>query len=430
MFEPKQVTCSDFVNCRESYNLKQVYLTVLYEISNYFLVILIVIFILIYLSIKIKYPFWNLHPVKHSYLSFISWFNCKAPRIVYEYEIPVIKYYNPINVITKQYSKLNDQEIHKVIDFIQCNLLESELLFTTKNREVIEHYVSCDLKESVFSWYIFENNLTGVIFSRPITIVFVSTFTLKQVHEAMFLDTICIASSRNITKPRTKDLYALLESHFINQSHIHTDRSISLFRNRYNSKTCAGICPVVTYKSFVYEVRELLSLQNTPRLPPHFVCESLSPLTWSMFLEQNPFSFCCYPNIIQLIDRDEYFAYCLKRGNAIYAYYFFNKNYTVFEQIGWTNGGKTLEFLGSYNANKTNKELNHLFYLGFKYCLRDILQSFAFSTLIVNNLSHNDGVLFEINKYSKSIAYETMSYFQYNCIWHEAPLDSVKCFII
>jgi hypothetical protein len=387
-----------------------------YHISNYSLAFLVVIIILWYLSIKIKYPFWNLHPVKHSYDYLNAFINRnKPPNIVYEFGVPVIKYYDPLRVKTVKYSNLDEGSIKQMVDFIQCNSIASEHVWMTTDANTLQKYVSSNPEESIVSLYkVDDDTLHGLIFARSYTINM-----NKKVMPCMLLDNICL--KRDISDKK-RILYHLLESHFVNQAKLRPETVVSLFKNDAKSPSCAGVCPVVKYKTLVYDLYEIAPKQYMP-LPDHFLCEELKPLTWETFLDVCPFVLVGVPNLMLLQEAGEYFSFCLRRGEEIYGFYFFRDAHTKYEAFG---GGDTLEFLGSLR----NSESDELFYLGFVHAIRNILKSRAFSTLFVNCLSHNERLLLQIEKHTKSYLNGEFAYFLYNCVWHETPVDSSKCFML
>lgn len=395
------------------------------NLSQYLIVFVLCALVLFHLYIKLRYPFWDLHPVKHSYTNFISWWYWnKPPFQEYNGIIPVIKYYDPLNVITRRYSDVTTEEMKTIVDFLQCNLLQTDTVFSMITIEPLQTYLTSHVQESVISWILSPPSIQGVILSRPYTISIRSSSSVYE-YDSMLLDYICINKQPS---PPQKIIFTLLESHFINQSHIHPDRNISLFKNKADSKSISGISPLTTYTNHIFDVYEIAPRKYVP-LPDHFICNELTPLTWSMFLEEQSLDFLSYPNLFRFMESDEYFCYCFQEREQPHAYYFFRKNYVSFESFG---GEHTLELLGSYsvNRNTTDDGTNNLFYLGFIHCIRNILKKKAFQVILIPTLSDNESLLLQIEQYTKSSFQENFSYFLYNLIVYDAPRRGRQCMFL
>lgn len=94
--------------------------------------------------IKIKYPFWNLQPVLHKY-DYIRRFQ-KKPFVVFLKTGKISnKFLRPIQIKTFEYSLCDQKKIHKFIDFIQCNYLDSDNILILNNEKT---YHSDEVKKN------------------------------------------------------------------------------------------------------------------------------------------------------------------------------------------------------------------------------------------------------------------------------------------
>ena len=81
----------------------------------------VVIFIIVY--IKIKYPFWNIQPVYHSY-DFWRYFS--QTSFIIQRKLPIkTKFYDNKHVETVVFSEMQDFHMTRLIDLLQCPYLKS-----------------------------------------------------------------------------------------------------------------------------------------------------------------------------------------------------------------------------------------------------------------------------------------------------------------
>ena len=93
-------------------------------IIQYILVIFIILFILVWAIIKIKYPFWNNQPVFHTYDYIRSFY--KLPFIVQQNDPYKTKYIDDVHVKTIHIDDENMSIIKDVTKFLQENYILGE----------------------------------------------------------------------------------------------------------------------------------------------------------------------------------------------------------------------------------------------------------------------------------------------------------------
>ena len=95
-------------------------------IFQYIFIILCCTFIIILAIIKIKYPFWNLQPVYHTYDYIRSMY--KTPFIVNINKPYFTKYLDQNHIKTVSVDDDNKTCINKLTDLLQCHYLMNETI--------------------------------------------------------------------------------------------------------------------------------------------------------------------------------------------------------------------------------------------------------------------------------------------------------------
>ena len=185
-------------------------------------ILFLVIFILAY--IKIRYPFWNLQPVYHSY-DFWNLFISK-PYIVYKFRPVKNKFCDFINVKTKSYFDLTIKEQELFVNLIQCYHISSDKLLYIMNKENIATYFIGQSETPYISFYNEitinkDNNPIGCISSRSVNIILP-----EKTYISYFFDYMSI----NREHTDVKIVRRLIQTHEYNQRILNPKIQVSIFK--------------------------------------------------------------------------------------------------------------------------------------------------------------------------------------------------------
>lgn len=111
----------------------------------------LVILILIFAYIKIKYPFWNMLPVYHIYD--IGPLIYKTPYIVNKTHRPNTKYYQSLNVETMNYNDLEQEHICDITKLLHSNYIQDDKLLYEVNETVLDNIYKVNEVPSNISLY-------------------------------------------------------------------------------------------------------------------------------------------------------------------------------------------------------------------------------------------------------------------------------------
>ena len=184
-------------------------------VCEYFIFLFIMSFLLYFMYIKLKYPFWNLQPVFHKY-DYLRCFQ-KKPYIVFD-KVFSTKFIDTNHIKTFEYSQCEKKKIYKFIDFIQCNYMEEDNILILSDKKSYHSYFSGQKHPSYFSFYqeiiripkYYNTIVLGCITSRFLNL----TYETSKI-PIYFLDYICV---HRYCKKQSKNMnWRLIQTHEHNQ---------------------------------------------------------------------------------------------------------------------------------------------------------------------------------------------------------------------
>ena len=418
-------------------------------IVQYIVVTVTIIYVVLFAYIKICYPFWNNQPVYHTY-DIWRWV-CSEPFFIYKYRPVKTKFYSPMKVTTVLYLEATAEQKSEVLLLLLSNYISNDRILLTleqKNMDALYAGHSDTPYISFYSdknWKVEEVNdpnsdivqhlrILGSIFSYPVKIYYAgspprNTYTELPLY---FMDYLCVY--RELDKHRkNKVVRELFQTHEYNQRTYNPTIAGSLFKREID--LLEGVVPLVQYTTYIYYLRNL----TFPPLPAHFevvqiVPETMDLLTEFMFvqthldLEKTPhhldlLSVTSLGNYVETIRQNMTYVFCLKRGEHVYATYFFRDAKTQYEDLE----GNTLQFYGSI----CNTETAHLFYLGFLHSIYLIVKKHKeFKMMMFENLGDNTTLhTMWRNKNSPTLENKT-AYYTFNWIRPGSPLRPEKCLFL
>ena len=389
--------------------------------------------LLIFFYIKLRYPFWNVQPVFHTY-DFWRYYK-KIPFTIQKGPPLKTKFYKSENVRTLEFSEITQEEKNTCLNLLQCYYIPSErVLYTITQKQWNACMVGLDRTPIVSFYhenrYILDKNPTtdetavstiqvpiALCCSRPITIYYQGG---QHKNDAFFWDFICTHRAHI----KYKISRNLLQTHEYNQRIKHPDVLISLFKKETNM--CEGIVPLTQYTSYTYYLRNI----SINKLPPHFVVlhifkenlDILFDFLKNIREQSNVFEFISIvhiSNLISMIHNHVLYVYCLKQGEHVHGMYFIKDAFTNYEDI---ENGNMLQLIASIN----NSSSIGLFTNGLKHALKDIMKNKQkrFQMIMIENISHNESILSEWNRSFSPVFENPTAYYLYNMVFPGSQLSS------
>ena len=192
--------------------------------------------------IKIRYPFWNTQPVRHTY----SW----MPKVgVLNRVLPKTKFYDTTGRIsTVEWSSLNNMEMDEICRLLQSHWIPSDRLFCSMQVPDLAAFgasVVSLLREKVYTTGEGETKgrLRGVVLSRQATLV-------CQGHSLDLLAQDYLTLTTDEHNART-----LFDTHEYNTRLLKPDVQVSVFKKEV--ELLEGVVPFGQYECYTFYLRNL-----------------------------------------------------------------------------------------------------------------------------------------------------------------------------
>jgi len=394
-------------------------------VVGYIFIIIIIIFIVTYAFIRIKYGFWYYQPVFHVYN---MWYMFAPPGII-QHDLPrENKYTNFKNVETVLYNELPDFKLQRFIHFINANYLQNkDNIYVPKKENVVPYFYGHN-SVSFFSFYK-ENNLVsdlkkgtivkddrivGVMTSRPIHI-FINKGEKDSIFDAYYVDYLCVDKEY-----RKKGIAPqIIQTHHYNQRQLNKKIVVSLFKREGE---LTGIVPLCVYSTYGFSMKkwhkphELHAMYKIVEINEqnyHFLFD---------FMQSNRDQFEIiinveHANIIELIKTKNIFVYVLMEDNNIKSAYFYRKSCVFYE--------KGLEILSCFASIHDGTITNDIFVQGFKISFWKTAEKNYFGFAVIENISHNNLIIENLRMKTAPVIVSPTAYFFYNFAYHSFKPNKV-----
>jgi len=391
----------------------------------------------IFMYIKIKYPFWNIQPVYHTY-DFLRGF-ISSPFIIQTKNPMKTKYCDFISVETVSYVEVDERHKKMFVDLLQCHYIPAENTLFMFHLDNLEKYMIGHIFPSYLSFYKepkynnykdvsgniiiqTKESAIGCISSRSAELVL---FGKKE--PIYYIDFVCVH----------RDYQDKHISRYLLQTHEFRQRSENMLENVFVSlikkevDLYTGIVPLIQYETFLFEIGEF----DIPPLPAHFILteiNSTSINTMVDFLELSKSRFSIFGitdigNLTELVKSGVLYVYCMKRMNEIYSMYFFRDSRIQCENEDTESCAAILQLCGTIQ----NSSSFELFYTGFLYSVNLILKQVPlFKMILFENLGHTSMIVEYWDKNRRRIAKTNVAYYLYNMVVPKSPIDPMQCFIM
>ena len=398
------------------------------EYLSYVLFFGILIIIIIYLFIRLKYGFWVLQPVFHIY-DFSYYLN--APGII-EFSLPnKNKYTNFKNIETIIFSNLTTIQKNKFVNLIKTYYLQNkDNIFSPKTENIIPYLTGHNDKTFISFYYednhmlylkkgttVTDNKVIGVITSRPLTIIINNDKTSKNANfRVYYVDYLCVNKLH-----RKKNIAPqLIQTHHYNQRYINKNIFVSLFKREDELTGIVPLCVYSTYGFPAYKWNEPTDLGGEYKLL-EINAQNFRFLYDFIKVNNNKFDIIIMAditNLLELIKTKNIYIYVILCDENILSCYFFRKSCIQIE--------KDLEVLSCF-ASICDCD-NDIFIQGFKISFWKIASNNFFGFSAIENISHNNIIIDNIMLKTKPLIISPTAYFFYNFAYPTFRPD--KTFII
>lgn len=406
----------------------------IFEYTPYLIILIFSIIFCIYAYLRMKYGFWYYQPVFHTY-DFKYYFYQKG---IIMHDLPEKnKYTNFKDIETFPFEKLKDFQIQKFVNFVQNNYYQKgDNQFMPKIENIVPYFKGHNTK-CFFTFYnesillqdlklntqVKESEIIGVITSRPLH-VSINNGPEDAFFDVYYVDYLCVG--KNHRKKGTAP--QIIQTHEYNQRHINKNIAVSLFKREGQ---LTGIVPICVYNTYCFPTKKWNKPSDLHSSYSVVECNAQNTHHLLDFIKENSnkFDICItssISNILELIKSENIYIYFIINSNKeVLCSYFLRKTCTTIEN--------NLEALNCFSSVcgldlKSQKNID-IFIQGFKIVVWKILEkNKKYGFLVVENSSHNNFLINNIIKKTKSIIISPTAYFFYNFVY--ATVQSNKFFIL
>lgn len=381
------------------------------KIIIYLIMFIILLHVLWYAYVKLRYKFWSLQPVFQYY----QWWYWLYPIGILNNELPEKnRFVNLDQIITTKFEEIDKIHLEKYLNLIKIHFLNyKELSFNPEDKNILSYFESNNI--SPFFTLYFENEklitenkdivnnkkLIGGMTSRALNVYIKN----KDPFHIYYVDYLCVEKSK-----RNKNIAPqIIQTHVYNVRRINDNIKTFLFKKDSNLN---GIVPLTLYLTNSYNIKEW----DLPKMThPSFNTLELNKQTLQLFFEfiDTNNTFKCYiscnpENLLHLIETGNIHGYIVRNNNYVIGVYLFRNSTTLF------NKQKVFDLFFSLSNKDKNKEN---FILGFEKSLLSCYKKEQFTYLSIENMSHNNYIMNMINsrQYQPYKTFPTAYYF-YNYI--------------
>lgn len=409
------------------------------------LVIVVFAFAIFITYLKIRYPFWSSQPVLHSY---DLWRKLgRKPYIVYPNGPVKTKFCDFENVKTVPFLECSQQDISQMENIIQCYYMPTERIMYTMSAKHLAAFFTGGREPSMISFYN-ENKYTvdettldikcspqaiGIVSSRYLQFHYLEGEHYRE-YPLYYIDFLSVHRERDYTKICRH----LIQTHEYNQRVNNPNVQCSLIKKEI--ELFPGVVPLVQYNTTTYNLRN----NKFPLLPEHCSIirvkkENISMLHDFLYTQTKTdariFDVCIFPDIGSMVEQMEQnllYIYCLHNGEDVYGYYFFKDVKTVYE-IGGDGGragnvdAQTLHCVTSF----ANTRDERFFYLGFLHALHDVVKyNRDYKMLLFDEIGHNVLLYRHWRRKYTPIFTTPTAYYTFNLIFPVSPVNTERVFLL
>ena len=374
---------------------------------------IILILVVRYLYICIKYPFWSHMPVYHTY-DYHNFFSRTSREMqLFPYKN---KFSNAIQIKTISYYELNDTYIKYFAELLQCFYIPADdILYTLVEKDAKarfsghfdtpflsfyneKNYVSTG-KSSEKQFDILSTNVEiqlfpepkGCIASYPVHTFYHPANEYKPANYLTYIACDRAYKSQNISRN-------LISTHDYNVRRHNPDVRIGLLKKDVG--ICEGAVPLLTFSTGLFQINVSKTKQRVRNIVQVY------RQNWDIMLDTLHRLF--KPNVLydfvvaidigaikSRIDGEILFVYAFCEQGNVLAMYFIEDAHTHYEQ----GAKKSLRLVASINNGLSDE----LFVQGFLECLRKLQKrNLDFKMLLIDDIGHNEQLMMQLEPVEKT----------------------------
>ncbi len=374
---------------------------------------IILILVVRYLYICIKYPFWAHMPVYHTY-DYHNFFSRTSREMqLFPYKN---KFSNAIQIKTISYYELNDTYIKYFAELLQCFYIPADdILYTLVEKDVKsrfsghfdtpflsfyneKNYVSTG-KSSEKQFDILSTNVEIQLFPEPkgcIASYPVHTFyhPMNEYRSANYLTYISVDrayKSQNISRN-------LISTHDYNVRRYNPDIRIGLLKKDVGISE--GVVPLLTFSTGLFQIIVSKTKQRVRNIVQVYRqnWDIMMDTLHGLFKPNVLYDFVVAIDIGAIksrIDGEILFVYAFCEQGNVLAMYFIEDAHTHYEQ----GAKKSLRLVASINNGLSES----LFFQGFLECLRKLQKrNLDFKMLLIDDIGHNEQLMMQLEPVEKT----------------------------
>ena len=374
---------------------------------------IILILVVRYLYICIKYPFWAHMPVYHTY-DYHNFFSRTSREMqLFPYKN---KFSNAIQIKTISYYELNDTYIKYFAELLQCFYIPADdILYTLVEKDVKsrfsghfdtpflsfyneKNYVSTG-KSSEKQFDILSTNVEIQLFPEPkgcIASYPVHTFyhPMNEYRSANYLTYISVDrayKSQNISRN-------LISTHDYNMRRYNPDVRIGLLKKDVGISE--GVVPLLTFSTGLFQINVSKTKQRVRNIVQVYRqnWDIMMDTLHGLFKPNVLYDFVVAIDIGAIksrIDGEILFVYAFCEQGNVLAMYFIEDAHTHYEQ----GAKKSLRLVASINNGLSES----LFFQGFLECLRKLQKrNLDFKMLLIDDIGHNEQLMMQLEPVEKT----------------------------
>jgi hypothetical protein len=384
------------------------------EYLSYILFFGILIILIIYIYIRLKYGFWVIQPVFHIYdLSYYF----KAPGIIDESLPQKNKYTNFKSIDTMLFSDMTSIQKNRFLNLIRKNYLQNkDNIFSPKSENIIPYFTGHNDKSFVTFYYednhmvdlkkgtmVTDEEIIATITARPLNVIINNDKNNSDSKfRVYYVDYLCVDK-----KYRKKGIAPqIIQTHHYNQRHINKNIFVSLFKRE---DELTGIIPLCVYSTYGFPVDKWL---KPPDLSSEYKLLEINAQNYRFLydfiqINSNKFDIIIIAeatNLLELIKTKNIFIYAILCDEEIKCCYFYRKSCVQIE--------KDLEVLSCFSSICDCD--NDIFIQGFKISFWKIAAENFFGFSAIESISHNNIIIDNIMLKTKPLIKSPTAYFFYN----------------
>ena len=386
----------------------------MFEYLSYILFFGMLITLLIYIYIRLKYGFWVMQPVFHVY-DFGYMFN---PPGIIQHSLPEKnKYTNFKDIDTIVFSELSSIQKTRFNNLIKANYLQNkDNIFSPQSENINPYFIGHNDKSFISFFYkdehmldlkkgtmITDRQIMGALTSRPLNVTINND--RKNANSKLrvyYVDYLCVDKLH-----RKKGIAPqLIQTHHYNQRHLNKTAVVSLFKRE---DELTGIVPLCVYSTYGFPVDKWSKPHD---LSGQYKLLEINAMNFRFvydFIRANNDKFditinADIANILELIKTKNIFVYAILCDEQIICCYFFRKSCVQIE--------KGLEVLSCFATICECDE--DIFIQGFKISFWKIAAENFFGFCAIENLSDNNIIINNIIEKTKPLIISPTAYFFYN----------------